>query len=258
VATAAARLATVVDVVATVVARLATVVDVAATVVARLAMVVDVAATVVARLAMVVDVVATAVARLARVVDVQDVRLAWTSAPALSRASAFTQVASLGFPSLAPCSGESSRTLRAAALRATVLRGLAPARILDSPCARRLRRGAFAGHAGRKEGVMLRIYETVIEVLGGLRPMVAQIEASDRDLARQLRRAASSIALNVQEGSGSRAGTRRERYCNALGSARETGACLDVAVALGYVERVDAGLLDRLDKVRAVLVKNVR
>jgi hypothetical protein len=31
-----------------------------------------------------------------------------------------------------------------------------------------------------------------------------------------------------------------------------------VAVALGYVERVDAGLLDRLDKVRAVLVKNVR
>ena len=87
---------------------------------------------------------------------------------------------------------------------------------------------------------MLRIYSTVIEVLGMLRPVVAQIETHDRDLARQLRRAAASVALNVSEGSGSRGGTRRERYYNALGSARETGACLDVAEALGYLGRVDS------------------
>ena len=104
---------------------------------------------------------------------------------------------------------------------------------------------------------MLRIYTTVIEVLGLLRPVVAKIEAHDRDLARQLRRAAASVALNVSEGSGSRGGTRRERYHNALGSARETGACLDVAEALGYLEHVDAVLRDRLDFVRATLVKNV-
>jgi len=53
-------------------------------------------------------------------------------------------------------------------------------------------------------------------------------------------------------------GTRTERYRNALGSARETGACLDVADALGYLSTVDAALLDRLDHVRATLVKNVR
>jgi hypothetical protein len=46
---------------------------------------------------------------------------------------------------------------------------------------------------------MLRIYSTVIEVLAMLRPVVAQIEAHDRDLARQLRRAAASVALNVSE-----------------------------------------------------------
>jgi four helix bundle protein len=104
---------------------------------------------------------------------------------------------------------------------------------------------------------MLRIYSTILDVLRALRPVMAAIEAHDRDLARQLRRAAASIALNVQEGSGSHGGTRRERYRNALGSARETGACLDVAMALGYLEQIDAAILDSLDKVRATLVKNV-
>ena len=104
---------------------------------------------------------------------------------------------------------------------------------------------------------MLRIYSTVIEVLRMVRPVIAEIERHDRDLARQLRRASASIALNVAEGSGSHGGTRTERYRNALGSARETGACLDVAEALGYVRRIDAALLGRLDHVRATLAKNV-
>jgi four helix bundle protein len=104
---------------------------------------------------------------------------------------------------------------------------------------------------------MLRIYTTVIEVIGMLRPVMEQIERHDRDLGRQLRRAAASVALNVSEGSGSRGGTRRERYSNALGSARETGACLDVAEALGYIAGVDGALRDRLDHVRATLAKTV-
>jgi four helix bundle protein len=105
---------------------------------------------------------------------------------------------------------------------------------------------------------MFRIYTVILDVLKELRPVVAAIEVHDRDLGRQLRRAATSVALNAQEGSGSHGGTRRERYRNALGSARETGACLDAALALGYLESVDAGLLDRLDHVRAVLAKSVR
>ena len=104
---------------------------------------------------------------------------------------------------------------------------------------------------------MLRIYTVILEVLRELRPVLAQIETHDRDLGRQLRRAATSVALNCGEGSGSHGGTRRERYRNALGSARETGACLDAAMALGYVEAIDASLLDRLEHVKAVLLKNV-
>jgi four helix bundle protein len=105
---------------------------------------------------------------------------------------------------------------------------------------------------------MLRIYTTIVSFLHDLRPLVAQIELHDRDLARQLRRAASSIALNASEGSGCNGGTRRDRYRNALGSVRETGACLDVALAFGYVDDVDAKLLDALDHVRATLYSVVR
>ena len=104
---------------------------------------------------------------------------------------------------------------------------------------------------------MLRIYEVILEVLRELVPVIAEIEVHDRDLARQLKKAATSIALNTCEGSGSSGGTRRERYRNALGSARETGACLDSALALAYVESISPTLLDKLDHVRAVLVKNV-
>ena len=105
---------------------------------------------------------------------------------------------------------------------------------------------------------MLKVYSKMIGVLGMLRGVLAQIERHDRDLGNQLRRAGSSVALNIAEGSGSHGGTRLARYRTALGSARETGACLDVAVALGYVEKVDGQVLSQLDEVRAMLATMVR
>ena len=99
----------------------------------------------------------------------------------------------------------------------------------------------------------------MIEVLVELRPVVVAIEGHDRDLARQLRRGGQQCGAQPRGGERvARGSTRRERYRNALGSARETGSCLDVAVACGYVGSVDAGLLDRLDKVRATLAKVAR
>jgi len=44
----------------------------------------------------------------------------------------------------------------------------------------------------------------------------------------------------------------------ALGSARETWGCLDVAEANGYVEAVDAGIRTKLSQVIASLIKVTR
>ena len=105
---------------------------------------------------------------------------------------------------------------------------------------------------------MLKVYSKMIGVLGMLPAVLEQIERRDRDLGNQLRRAGSSVALNIAEGSGSHGGTRLARYRTALGSARETEACLDVAAALGYVDRIDPELVSQLDRVQAMLVALVR
>ena len=63
------------------------------------------------------------------------------------------------------------------------------------------------------------------------------------------------MPLNVAEGSGLTGGNRRQRYATALGSARETMACFDIAEAMTYLPTRDDQTKDRLDKVIATLVK---
>ena len=105
---------------------------------------------------------------------------------------------------------------------------------------------------------MLTIYPVILETIQQLRPMMGRIERHDRDLGRQLRRAASSVALGVAEGMYSRGKNRAARYHTALGSARETMACLEVAVAMGYLEQADSACLDKLERIVGTLVRLVQ
>ena len=88
-----------------------------------------------------------------------------------------------------------------------------------------------------------------------MRGVVAVIERRDGDLARQLKRAGSSVLLNLAEGSGSAGGVRLARYRTALGSARETLACLETAEAWGYVRALPDGLVARMNRVVGALVR---
>ena len=100
---------------------------------------------------------------------------------------------------------------------------------------------------------MLRIYETSLQVIRALRPTVDTIARRDTDLARQMRRAMASVTLNIAEGSYARGRNRQSLYQVALGSAKETRACLDVASSFGYLERVDERVLADLGSICAVL-----
>ena len=104
---------------------------------------------------------------------------------------------------------------------------------------------------------MLRIYDVVLTMVGEAAGIAERIERRDADLARQMRRAAASVALNTAEGMGNTAGHKRQRYQTALGSAREVMACVDVAKAMRYVVEIDAAVLDRMDHVIATLARLV-
>jgi four helix bundle protein len=104
---------------------------------------------------------------------------------------------------------------------------------------------------------MLRIYVIALGVLTDLRAVIEAIERRDADLARQIRRASSSVVLNIAEGDGSRGKNRTVRYHTALGSTRETLACIRVGIALGYIDEPNADLFDRIDRIAATLFRLV-
>jgi four helix bundle protein len=104
---------------------------------------------------------------------------------------------------------------------------------------------------------MLRIYPVVLDMVAGAAAVAEQIERRDVDLAKQMRRAAASVALNTAEGMANTGGHKRQRYQSALGSAREVMACVDVAKAMRYIGSVDEALLDRLNHVIATLIRLV-
>ncbi len=105
---------------------------------------------------------------------------------------------------------------------------------------------------------MLRIQSVAIQCCVAVGRLAETIARRDAGLADQMRRAMASVVLNIAEGYGSQGKLRNARYHNAIGSAHEVTAALQVAHAFGYVGVLDAALLDALDRVRATLFRIVR
>ena len=78
-------------------------------------------------------------------------------------------------------------------------------------------------------------FENAMSTIAELRSVVAVVRRHDADLARQLVRAASSIAANVAEASQRVGKDRLHLFRIAAGSAEETRAHLLVAQAWGYL-----------------------
>jgi four helix bundle protein len=96
-------------------------------------------------------------------------------------------------------------------------------------------------------------YDRSLSLIRSLVPILDRLAGIDPPLADQLRRAAQSITLNIAEGNRRAGKDRRNRFRCSLGSAAEVTSCLDVAVALGYLdEPAVAGSLALVDRVRAM------
>ncbi len=95
-------------------------------------------------------------------------------------------------------------------------------------------------------------YNVSIDLIRALQPIIPSVRRFNSDIADQLHRAATSIALNLAEGRRRKAGNQRRSFEIAHGEASEVRACLDVVEAWGWI--VDAELpLQTLDRLLALL-----
>ena len=100
---------------------------------------------------------------------------------------------------------------------------------------------------------MLRIYADALEVVRELVPFVAEIDRHDPDLTRQLKKARTSIPLNIAEGSHARGARRNLHYSYAKGSANECIAVLEAAHASGYIGTLPEPVIQKLRKIMGTL-----
>jgi four helix bundle protein len=97
-------------------------------------------------------------------------------------------------------------------------------------------------------------YDLAMQATLALRPLLDPINRRDPDLCRQIRRAASSVAMCLDEGSQRVGRDRFHLYRVAAGSAAEVRTALALAANWGYIAQPQAAPAQALlDRVVAIL-----
>ena len=100
----------------------------------------------------------------------------------------------------------------------------------------------------------LQAFDISLELIRSLEQPLAILDRRDPDLAKQVRRAAASVPLNLSEGSRRTGKDRNHLWRVAAGSADEVAASLRVAEAFGYLQSIaTAQALAHCDRVLAML-----
>lgn len=101
--------------------------------------------------------------------------------------------------------------------------------------------------------------ELSLQLVELLVPLMPRIKQHDKSLADQLRRAATSVGLNLAEAAGSDPGNRRARLFSASGSAHEAKHALRQAVAWRCVSASEAAAaLALVSRIVAILWRMTR
>ncbi len=100
------------------------------------------------------------------------------------------------------------------------------------------------------------VLDLSLETVRRLRPLLERLRQRDRDLADQIRRAASSVALNIGEGNERVGRDRIDHFRVAAASASEVRAALWVAMGWGDLSASEAQpIVDIVSRVIRMLWK---
>jgi len=95
--------------------------------------------------------------------------------------------------------------------------------------------------------------EAALEMIAIVRPVIDKVARHDPDLARQMKRSASSAPSCLAEGNRRRGRDRSHLWTIALGSADEFGVQLRIARSWQYVPSEELDVSDAaVDRVRAL------
>ncbi len=102
----------------------------------------------------------------------------------------------------------------------------------------------------------LRIVNDIVQMVGTIHAISRVVSRHDKNLARQMRDAATSVGLNSNEGLWARGGNRTSRLDSAMCSGREVKMALRIAGAAHYLSaEVVEPNVDQVDKIVATLYK---